>query len=54
MSIKTTVQHLWTRYMCAEGMDAKVERIKQQRIDDIKAAVILLEAMRLWEKETKT
>ncbi len=39
----------WRKYIVDECPDARVERIRQERIEDIKIYADLRESMRLWE-----
>ncbi len=44
---------LWRKYVVDECPDARKERLRQEHIDNIKQAIALLEAMRLWEAQTQ-
>jgi len=49
---KQAVRRLWRKFVSDENPDDK-ERLRQRRIDNIMHDVVLMEAMRRWELETK-
>ena len=48
-SIKLAFGRWWRKYIVDECPDAREERIRQERIENIKICADLQEAMRLWE-----
>jgi hypothetical protein len=47
--MRCAFRHFWTRFICAEDPIEKSIRIRAARIENIKANVLLLEAMRRWD-----
>jgi hypothetical protein len=43
----------WRKYIVDECPEARAERIRQERMEDLKVYTALREAMRLWEIESR-
>ncbi len=52
LRVKRAVGRIWRKFIADEQPDEK-ERLRQKRIDNILHDVVLMEAMRRWELETK-
>jgi hypothetical protein len=50
--LKQVLRKFWRNYVADECPDEK-ERIRRERINNIMQNVVLLEAMRRWEVETR-
>jgi hypothetical protein len=48
--MRKMLARLWLRYILDEDPDDKRERIRCERIDNIKASVGLLEQMQQWDR----
>jgi len=49
--IKQAFARIWRKYVVDEDPDSRVERIRCERIEDLKINSDLREAMRLWEDQ---
>ncbi len=52
VSLKQTLKRFWRKHIADQCPDDK-ERIRRERINNIMQNVVLLEAMRRWETETR-
>jgi hypothetical protein len=52
LRVKRAAGRFWRKYVADEDSRGK-ERVRRQRIDNIMHDVVLMEAMRRWEQESK-
>lgn len=50
-NFRQTLRAWWRKYIVAECPDARLERIRQERIEHIQVCADLREAMQLWDKD---